>query len=231
MSLTAQQLITFVSNALHDPANVRWPVAQLISFINLAQLQCSLVRPDLNAQTLTMQLVPGSKQQLPPNALQLFTIVCNMGQDGLTPGGACGAVERSAMDQQLSAWSAATPSPVLSIESYVVDDRIPNIFYVYPPPAAANPVYVEYIAGIRPTDLVLTSDTISFQDTLFSPMTHWILYLCMMWQLDDPTSQQVAQAHYGAFYDELGKHLQGIMFNDPRYSETYMPSTAPPAGK
>jgi hypothetical protein len=219
MAFTAGQIIDMVARKLHDTSNVRWPAAEKLLFLNMAQLQVVMVQPQANAKYKTLTLDAGARQSLDAPDLRLLTITRNMGTSGLVPGRYVSATDRASLDASLSTWTSA--QAVTEIESYTVDSRVDGEFFVYPPPNTAD-LQVECVVSERPTDCAATADNIALADTYVSPIMHWMFYLCLSFQLDSPASSQQALSHYQLFFNELGADLKAGDLVSPNYREQYL---------
>ena len=63
MSVSVQSVIDRVQVTLQDTTGVRWPVAnELVLWVNDAQREIALFKPDASAQNETITLVAGTKQ-------------------------------------------------------------------------------------------------------------------------------------------------------------------------
>lgn len=223
MATTAGWIIDRVARALHDTAHTRWPAAEKLLFLNMAQIQAVMVQPEANAKYKQMTLSASARQVLPAVDLRLLTVVRNMGTTGTTPGRHISLTDRATMDAQLAAWTAG--QAVTEIESYVYDPRVQTEFFVYPPPNSAD-LIVEYVASERPVDCVATTDNITLPDTYISPLMHWMLYQALVFQLDSPASASQAMSHYQLFHNELGADVKAGDLYSPNARENYLPGQA-----
>lgn len=230
--MTAKDIIEAAAWALHDfdPATgagfVRWPKAQLLQFVNVAQLQVVKVLPEANSAFMPLQLAAGARQALPASALRLLTVTRNLGANGLTPGRHVSLTDRASLDSQLATWSTA--SEFAEVESYVYDDRIPKTFYVYPPLGDADVAYVEIGVSKRPTACTADTDSLDLDDIYFSPLLHWVLYLALCLELDDPSSSSKALHHYQCFSVELGLESTAAALIAPNFNELYLANRGVP---
>ena len=231
--MTAKDIIEAAAWALHDfdPSTgagyVRWPKAQLLQFVNVAQLQVVKVLPETNSAFISMQLAAGARQTLPASALRLLTVTRNLGADGLTPGRHVSLTDRASLDSQLATWSTAA-SAFTEVESYVYDDRIPKTFYVYPPLGETDTAYVELGVSKRPTACVADTDVLDLDDIYFSPLLHWVLYLALCLELDDASSSSKALHHYQCFSVELGLESTAAALIAPNFNELYLANKGAP---
>lgn len=152
MPISAQSVIRRATDVLQDPTSIRWPVDELVRWLNDAQRAIVKVRPDALNITTTMALALGSRQDLdnavlsPPPA-KLIEITRNLAATSSKR--AITKVDRHIMDRQLPGWHAMAPT--VNIDHYMFDPRDPKTFYVYPPAAATAQLEVMYSA--YPTDI------------------------------------------------------------------------------
>jgi hypothetical protein len=221
MSYTGTQVINWVAAILHDVSNVRWSRALLLDYINLAQVMTVTVQPQANTVYRKMQLQPGALQKMQPDDIQLETITRNMGSDGQTPGPTISMTDRPTMDSQLSTWS--TPQAGVSeIQNYIFDERVRDAFYVYPPVPSGTPMWIEYVSAQRPLDLATEDDLLSLVDIYIIQVLRFVLYLCLSFQLDNPSSAQAALHQYQLFNGELGQSISAHDLVNPALQETYL---------
>ena len=68
MPITAQSVIRRCVETLQDPTSIRWPVAELVRYLNDGQREVALYRPDSLVTSATLTCVAGTKQALPAGA-------------------------------------------------------------------------------------------------------------------------------------------------------------------
>ena len=79
MATTVQSVIDRVQTVLQDTTGVRWPVvAELVLWINDAQREIALLKPDASAINETITLADGTKQDIPSAGNRLLKVVRNM---------------------------------------------------------------------------------------------------------------------------------------------------------
>ena len=132
MAVTAQSIIRRVVETLNDTTSVRWPVSELVRYLNDAQREVGTYRPDALVSGTTHTLAAGSKQALPANGLKLLDIVRNASSSSR----AVRMVSRQILDAQVPNWHNLTGST--EILHFIYDPRDPLVFYVYPPAAASG---------------------------------------------------------------------------------------------
>lgn len=202
-TILAGQIIQRASDILQDTTNVRWPVTELIRWFNDAQRQVVIVRPDANAVTSTVRLLPNTtKQQIPADGWRLLDVVRNMGATGTVPGRAIRAIERSILDTQTSDWHSLAGET--EIKHYTFDIRNPHIFYVYPKPHPVTQVWAEIIYSAAPAEVASEDTVMSLDDVYASAILDWMLYRAYSKDADYAVNKPYAEAAKAAFYEVLG---------------------------
>jgi len=165
-TLEVKDLLWRVSGLLQDvsPQFNRWPEAELVNWLNDAQLAITKYLPASCARVDAIKLVAGSRQSLEvipaanckpgdgstPAAsiygVQPVDFICNMGADGLTPGDAIPPpVDRRILDTQRANWHSVTGAKVRQV---VYNPATPLYFFVQPAvPVGGNQwIMLGYIA-------------------------------------------------------------------------------------
>lgn len=157
MTTTAQSVIRRATDLLQDQTSVRWPVSELVRYLNDGQRAVIKMRPDAMNTARTMTLAAGSRQDmesagLSPAPAKLIEITRNMAATSTKQ--AVRLVPRNILDAQTPGWHNLTG--VVNIVHYMFDPRDPTAFYVYPPATALAQLEVMYSA--YPTDITEPSD-------------------------------------------------------------------------
>lgn len=158
MPISAQSIIRRATDLLQDQTSVRWPVAELVRYLNDAQRAIIKVRPDAMNTTTTMTLAAGSRQDLDnanltPAPAKLIEITRNMA--GASAKRAVTKLStRRVLDAQTPGWHAIAGT--VDILHYLFDPRDPKTFYVYPPALVTAQLEVMYSA--YPTDIAEPGD-------------------------------------------------------------------------
>jgi hypothetical protein len=216
MPITAQSIIRRVVETLQDTTSIRWPVAELVRYLNDGQREVVLYRPDSMVTNSTVTCVAGSKQTLPANGAKLIEVVRNSGTKR-----AVRLTNREILDAQMPGWHAlAGQNEVLH---YMYDPRDPRVFYVYPPATTSAQLDIVYAA--YPTDVVEPADgatytavtgNISLPDIYGNVLQDYILARCYMKDSEYAGNAQRAQAHYTLFANALGIELKGTLDFSPK---------------
>lgn len=206
MSITASSIIRRATDILQDKTSVRWTADELVRWLNDAQREVALYRPDAFSTYGSISLVAGTRQSLPANSVKLIDIVGNTGGTK----SAVRLISRRALDEQTPDWHNLTG--VTAIKHYMYDPRDPRAFYVYPPAAgsgaAINAVYAVYPTDVTEpaagTDYTAVTGTINVQDVFANCLLDYILYKAYSKDSEYAGNTARAAAHYTVFANALG---------------------------
>jgi hypothetical protein len=211
MTIAAQSIIRRVVETMQDNTSIRWPVAELVRYLNDGQREVVLYRPDSMVTNATVALVTGAKQGLPTNGSKLIDVVRNTGGTKRS----VRMTSRAILDTQSPNWYNLTG--VTEVLHYMYDPRDPRVFYVYPP-AAASGASVELVYSAYPTDITEPSDgstytavtgNISLPDIYGNVLADYVLYRAYTKDSEYAGNAQRATAHYGAFQAALTTEMNG----------------------
>lgn len=200
MALTAQDVMTRAGDIIQDATNVRWPVPELLRYLNDARREIAIVRPDLYSATSVVSLAAGTKQALPTDGSRFLDATRNMAADGATPGRAVRIVEREVLDAQLPDWHMQTPAA--AVQHFMFDERAPKVFYVYPPVAAGTKLEIVY--SRTPTEISVTSTPLTDEDIYASAIVDYVCYRAFSKDAEYAGNLDRATRHYQQFANALG---------------------------
>ena len=211
MTIAAQSIIRRVVETMQDNTSVRWPVAELVRYLNDGQREVVLYRPDSMVTNATVALVAGAKQAIPTNGSKLIDVIRNTGGTKRS----VRMTVRNILDTQSPNWYNLTG--LTEILHYMYDPRDPKVFYVYPP-AAASGASVEIVYSAYPADITEPADgavysavsgNISLPDIYGNVLADYILYRAYTKDSEYAGNAQRAQAHYAAFQAALTTEMAG----------------------
>ena len=226
--MLASALLQRVQDILQDTTGVRWPEAELLRYLNDAQREIVLHKPDASSSNEVIPLVAGTRQQVPAGALRLLEVIRNMGINGTTPGNVVTLIGRGVLDAQRRGWHAEDPAP--EADHYVFDARDPKTFYVYPP-ASATPQQVEVILSKAPVEVTAAGQEISLDEIYANIIMDYVLYRAYSKDADFAANLERALTHYQAVAAALGLKTQSSLLYSPRAASRDTrdaPSTSPP---
>lgn len=226
--MLASALLQRVQDILQDTTGVRWPEPELLRYLNDAQREIVLHKPDANSVNEPIPTVAGTRQTAPVGTLRVLDIVRNMGTDGTTPGDVITLIGRGVLDAQRRGWHAEAPAA--QADHYVFDARDPKTFYLYPP-VGVTPQQVEAILSKEPAEVTLAAQAISLDDIYANIIMDYILYRAYSKDADFAANLERALTHYQAVATALGLKMQTGLAYSPRApirDTRDAPSSSPP---
>ncbi|MBL4866405.1 MAG: hypothetical protein JKY67_08520 [Pseudomonadales bacterium] len=206
------ELERMVGGVLNDSKHIVWTQDQVRDWLVDAERVTIAARADAGAVTETVQLIPGTRQELPLGGIKLLTVIRNMGS-GSVPGVAIRLVDRGIKDESDPNWHTEAASAV--IYEYTFDDRIPAAYFVSPPALANTNIQIEYSKEPGPYDFSENPDT-TISDIYTPHMIEWALYRCFS-RSDENTPDYVrSQAHYQRWGDMLRLKLNSDINVSPK---------------
>lgn len=220
MSVTVQSVVDRVQITLQDTTGVRWPItSELVLWVNDAQREIALFKPDASAKNDTIALVAGTKQSIPSAGNRLLGVVRNM-SDTVANNGvgkrSIRIVEREVLDAQTPDWhdpnvtgDAAHGSEV---KHFVYDDADPRNFYVYP--GVSGNAFIEIIYSANPSTVDINGD-LDIPDIFANAVYNYVLYNCYMKDAEYTGNSQRAGNHYQLFMASVTGKSQLDMITNP----------------
>lgn len=198
--MIASETISRVTDILQDKTNVRWTEPEIIQWIDDAQREVVMYRPEAYSVNTSFQMRANqTKQLLPLSAMRLLDVIRNMG-NGATAGRAIRLINREILDAQRPDWHLDTASD--EIKHYMFDSRDPRTFYVYPKPSTAS--FIEVLYTAIPTKLSNSSSAISVRDDFLNSLVDYVCFRAYTKDAEYAANGQRAIAHYQAFATAMG---------------------------
>ena len=209
-------LIDRAEEILQDTTNVRWTQQTLLNYLNDAQREVVLFRPDANPINETFTLTANSaKQTLPSAALRLIAIYKNTNPTTKP----ITNIERRVLDDQIEDWHGTTGT---NVEHYAYDPLDPKVFYVYPGTTASDAtidlVYSSSPADITISDFATTTTTITLDDVYANSILDFMLYRAYQKDTEYAGDMQRAGVYMQSFQQSLGIKNQVDAVSAPRPS-------------
>lgn len=225
MAISASSIVERASKIVQDTTNVRWPVVELIQWLNDGQREIVLHRPDSNPRTAQVLLSAGTRQTLTKAAstvaggvgattepAKLLDVICNVAGSGR--GKSIRLIAREILDSQSPDWHS-TANATDAVKHYMFDPRDPLAFYVFPQATALSKV--EILFSAYPTEITGdgAAQNISLTDIYGNALLDFVLYRSYSKDSEYAGNTQRAQAHYAAFANSLGLELKGTVMMGP----------------
>jgi len=202
MAVTVQSVIDRVQTVLQDTTGVRWPVVdELVLWVNDAQREIALLKPDASAANETVSLVAGTKQSIPDDGNRLLKVVRNMSAaSGGTGKRSVRLVNREVLDAQTPDWHdpsvTGDAAHTAVVKHYLYDEANPRNFYVYP--GVQGSAYLEIIYSANPS-VVDQGDNLSIPDIFANAILNYVLYMAYMKDAEFAGNAQRASTHFQLF--------------------------------
>lgn len=224
MTIAASAIVRRATDLLQDQTSIRWPVSELVRWLNDAQRTIVKVRPDSMNTTATMTLAAGSRQDLDAGALtpppaKLIEITRNVAATSTK--GAVRLVPRQILDAQVPGWHNLAGS--VNIAHYMFDPRDPKTFYVYPPATALAQLEVMYAAF--PTDVAEPADgaiwsavvgNLSVSDLFADDVLSYVMAKCYLKDSEYAGNVDRAAAYIAMLKESLGAEIAATLAVQPK---------------
>lgn len=221
MPISAQSVVRRAFDIIQDTTAVRWPTNELVRYLNDAQREVAMYRPDSMSTYTTMTCVAGSRQSigaLTPVGVKVINVIKNTAAAGTKR--AVRLIEREILDAQNPTWHALAGA--VDAVHYMFDPRDPKTFYVYPPALVTTQLDVVYSA--LPTDITEPADgatytsvtgNLSVPDIFANAVLDFVLYRAYSKDSEYAGNAQRAGGHYQAFANSMGVEVKGLVSAGP----------------
>lgn len=242
---TVSTLIARAQTLLQDTSGVRWPQDELIKWLDDAQREVVLHRPEASASTVPMKLKASTTMQSIPDGttvnstassalsagVSFIKATRNMGVTGAAAGRAIRIVSREIMDAQNPGWHFDAPFSTGAtvsdgVKHYIYDPLDPKTFYVYPP-APATAWYIELVYAKKPAALTTTSNAIAVDDIFANAMLDYTLFRAYSKDAEYAQNAQLAMAYYTAFANAVGLSYSTTQSRNPNVLDGGMNPNVP----
>jgi hypothetical protein len=171
-TILASTIIDKAAIQLLDTGNTRWTRAELLAWLNDGQRQIVLLSPQTNNTVETVQLVAGTRQEIPASGWKLLDVIRYMGTNGTTPGRAIRVVSQELLDATDPNWHGARQAD--APKNFVFDLQEQDVFYVYPPNSGRGYAQINYAKV--PTALTAENQPIQLNDIYQTSLLDYILF-------------------------------------------------------
>jgi hypothetical protein len=196
MTVLASAVTTKVRNLLVDNGtSPRWTDAELLNHISDAQRTICAFSEDEIAKVAVMQLVAGTRQQIPADGISLLNIVRNMGTTGTVPGRAIRIIQRDIIDNQNPTWHS--DAQVGYTYNYIYDPLDSKNFFVYPPSNGKG--YIEINYSFVPPEVASLSTALVIPDVYQTAVMDYVMFRCHQKDADSSGGHAAAQMYLQMF--------------------------------
>lgn len=209
MGILVADILARLDNLMSDDDRIRWSQDERIRWICDAGQEIVLRRPAARAVTQQLTLIAGTYQTTPAGTAQVLDIIRNIKAGG-APGSIVRITDRQMMDDADPDWHSAKAAVS---QQYMLDDRSPTTFYVYPPAAAG--ALVDALLAVPPPAVTASTDTFDMRPEFIGAIINWCLYRCHT-KDSEYANGAVAQLHYSAFSDAIGAPASAAQQNSAK---------------
>lgn len=205
MAVAVNTLVARAQTILQDAAGIRWSATELVGWLNDAQREIALLKPDATAATVTMAMAVGTKQSIPTGGNRLLRVIRNMTALDGTGGRSIRPVEREALDSAVPDWHSATVTGDAAhgtvVKNYCYDEQNPRVFYVYPGMSSTS-AWVELVYSADPA-AVAAGENIGLPDIFANAILDYMLFRSYSKDMDIAPQQARANTHYQLFMNSV----------------------------
>ena len=156
MSVTVDSVIDKVQITLQDTTGVRWPESELVSWVNDAQREIALLKPDASAVNANVTLAEGTLQTIPSDGNRLLKVIRNTDANGKGQR-SIRLVKQEVLDSQTPSWHdenvTGEAAHSTEVKHYVYNEENPRNYYVYPGTSSAA-VKIDIIYSANPATVI-----------------------------------------------------------------------------
>lgn len=216
----ASDIFTRAGRLLLDETHVRWPLVEMCMWLNDAQREIALHKPSASSENRVLDMIVGTWQKLPTDALGLLRVVRNITAIGPSPtylrtgGTAIRIVSRDILDAQQRDWHSSDEIRFSKVvKHYVYDEQDPKSFYVYPGNDGTGKV--EAVLSVVPATIAIGEDDdpedlasyeidLSLPDIYTTALVDFICYRAYAKDAAYTGNPQRATLHYQQFATSIG---------------------------
>lgn len=218
MTVTAQSVLKHVSvDVLQDVGNKKWPIAQLVRYLNRVQQLAGIFRPELFIEKRAHALAAGVRQTLPSGYVRPIDFLCNTSGRAVT----MPANGRALMDAQKPNWRSDAQSE--TIYHVFFDAREPLAYDVWPPAAVGASLDVKLQKAITPiaepaanlTWSSVTGDLSIVDDPMWTALADGVCYLAYAKDAQHAAQGSRAATHLQAMAAVLGSEMKQALQAGP----------------
>lgn len=214
MAVLASDILTRAQVIVQDTTGVRWPLAELLQWLNDGQREAVNIKPSVTATTMVLNLQQGTFQRLGADALALLRAVRNLKTPVTEPRigtRAVRMVSQDVLDAQDPNWHDPSVFPYTKDAKHFCFDSVdPTAFYVFPGNDGTGAL--EVVVSKMPADVVATGDPtriesyrrpVSVPDIYLNPLLDYVLFRAYMKDADLADNAARSTMHYQLFAGAL----------------------------
>ena len=164
MPFTAYDVLYQASITLNDAQSVRWPLPELLSWLNAGVREIVVAKPDANSKTVELAMATGTVQTLAEDHYALVRVIRNLTNvANATPrvgGASITPTKRHVLDASYPGWQNPTVLPYTKEVSHVIqDDAEARTFYVVPGNNGTG--LIEAVVSVMPNNIATPANPLA----------------------------------------------------------------------
>lgn len=207
--MQADKLVERAQTLLNDAGGDRWPDSEVLKWANDGIVQIIALRPDANVVTESIQLIAGTKQSIPADALRLQDVIRNMGVAGDTPSRPVSLIERRELDLVDPSWHGSDEGG--PIYHWCYDQENPKVWWCYPGQKTSSREFVEIACSKIPAPMTIVgvdgatvTTAFPLEETFINSELSFIVYRAFSKDLPETAVGGRAQSAFQEFLQLLG---------------------------
>jgi hypothetical protein len=186
--MTPAEIIAKVGILVSDVGHTLWTETELLGWINEGQKEIVILKPDACVAFKEFNLVSGSKQDVPEEALGFVRVVRNVNGNTIKP------IRLDILDAAIPDWHKATGEP----KYFALHPENRKIFYVYP--SSVGTVEITY--PTTPAHALSVNDQLGLDDIYEASLIDYAIYRSFLKEKDSDVTKSTA--YYNKFLATLG---------------------------
>lgn len=229
MTITAKEILERATTTLQDAANVRWPLSELLYWLNDGLLEIVTHKPNASSEVIEIALSQGTWQELDASYNQLLSVTRNLDNVAADAGGRTGGqtittTGRDIMDRHMPGWQDPNVLPNSDQVNHVIfNEMVPRSFWVVPGNDGTG--VIEAVVSTLPAQIATPADplligsyaglTVDLPDIYRPVLVNYVIAMAYGKESDLAGSEQKSQKHYGMFAQALGLKFRGEIAANP----------------
>ncbi|MED5545698.1 MAG: DUF6682 family protein [Pseudomonadota bacterium] len=228
--MQASEILDRARRLIQDETSVRWPLVELCMWLNDGQREIALQKPSASSDNRVLELLEGTYQPLPADAITLLRVVRNIRSidgDKRTGGSTISVVARDMLDAQMTDWHDSRAVRFRKDVRHVVfDEEDTRSFYVYPGNDGNG--LIEAVICVEPAPIVAQGDdpeeldayavATSLPAIYANALLDYVCYRAYAKDAQYVGNTNRAALHYQQFANSIGIKLNAEALNSPNLS-------------
>ena len=230
--MKASEIMTRASTILLDDDYTRWTMPELAMWLTDALREVAVVVPKATSKNIVVDLVEGTRQELPSNCQQLLRVVRNVDMvgDNRVGKGVITIVQREGLDSQNPNWHDGQYVRFRPYaRHFVFDETDPLTFYVWPGNDGTG--HIEAVVSVIPDAIKPTANAdpyllesydvpLGVIDVYANALLDYTLYRAYCKDAQNAGAANRAGLYYQQFSQSLGIRANAELVNSPNYKQT-----------